>query len=796
MYGVDAVVGWVGALDEDGLVRLLERRPMLLAAAPPADLTELAERLVHPASLIEVLRTAPQPYLQLCEAAASLGDGCTREDLVGLLDGSGPAHVVEVNEVLDALVADAVVAVDDVRICVPDAFEEIFAAPLDLGSPLAVLLRGWSVDAMRRSQKALGLSPQQNRADTVASLLGHLGDPDTVRAIVADAPPQVADDLGSLAAGVLPDETADAQQIRRWQHALEWAGERGLLMGSSYGFDWQMPAEVGLALRGPEYRAPFHPRPPASTSHPVDAERVDADSAAAATHFADHVLTVLDQIARRPIPGLKSGGVGARELTRLAKSIAAEEVAVRMVLELASATGLVGWSDRQVTVTDDFSVWRDLDPGTRYAELLRTWSSLGNIPTEVRDADGTALRALGRREVCEGCRTARTTLLEALAGLDGAGDRAEIAELIRWRRPLVHQLAQDDEDPHATVWREAETLGVVAQGALSRLGRVLLDGGADAVDRHVAQLLPPSADQATFGADLTVYVVGAPSTRVSRLLDWAADREGRGGAVVWRFGPDSVRRALDEGISAEQLTVELAAVASGELPQPLRYLIADVARRHGALRLARAGTCVYGADPALLAEVAADRRLAKLGLRTLAPTVLVSDASVDDLLSSLRAAGHAPVAEDGSGRPVRLTGSRRGAQDRGGSSDMVASARRRALSAAKLREMYPEPERADPGAVAAALIRRGTGPGVSRTRRERHLDTLAKSLSTTEIRQLAHALDTGSRVGIEYESASGRRTRRVIDQPELSGPNVFAWCELRNDDRVFTVSRIRAVTPI
>lgn len=114
-------------------------------------------------------------------------------------------------------------------------------------------------------------------------------------------------------------------------------------------------------------------------------------------------------------------------------------------------------------------------------------------------------------------------------------------------------------------------------------------------------------------------VVGAPSAQVSSLLDSCADREGRGGATIWRLSPVSVRRALDDGTTGPELEQLLSSIANAELPQPLRYLIADVARRHGSLRVSPAISVIRSEDTALLAEVAADRKLKRLGLRLLAP---------------------------------------------------------------------------------------------------------------------------------------------------------------------------------
>jgi hypothetical protein len=116
---------------------------------------------------------------------------------------------------------------------------------------------------------------------------------------------------------------------------------------------------------------------------------------------------------------------------------------------------------------------------------------------------------------------------------------------------------------------------------------------------------------------------------------------------VWRFTPASVRRALDAGTTPDDLVEALR--AAGTLPQAVEYLIHDVARRHGSLRVRAVGCVLHGLDPVLLAEVAADRKLAALGLTALAPTVLASTRTPADTLSALRAAGYAPVAEDATG---------------------------------------------------------------------------------------------------------------------------------------------------
>ncbi|MGP3687479.1 WYL domain-containing protein [Streptomyces sp. IBSNAI002] len=44
-------------------------------------------------------------------------------------------------------------------------------------------------------------------------------------------------------------------------------------------------------------------------------------------------------------------------------------------------------------------------------------------------------------------------------------------------------------------------------------------------------------------------------------------------------------------------------------------------------------------------------------------------------------------------------------------------------------------------------------------------------------------------------AASGNRSVRTLSHLALDPPSLEAWCHLREDERVFTLSRIRSVMP-
>jgi hypothetical protein len=197
--------------------------------------------------------------------------------------------------------------------------------------------------------------------------------------------------------------------------------------------------------------------------------------------------------------------------------------------------------------------------------------------------------------------------------------------------------------------REAELLGVTGSGALSAPGRALVGGDEDAAVAALEPLLPQPLDHVLLQADLTAVAPGPLVTELAAELALAAEIESRGGATVYRFTPASVRRALDAGRTAAELHQVLAKHSRTPVPQPLTYLVDDVARRHGRVRVGTASAYVRCDDDGILAEILADRRSASLGLRRLAATVLAAQAPVDTVLSRLREIGYAPAAESPEG---------------------------------------------------------------------------------------------------------------------------------------------------
>ena len=298
-------------------------------------------------------------------------------------------------------------------------------------------------------------------------------------------------------------------------------------------------------------------------------------------------------------------------------------------------------SDEVWLPTLDYDGWRPSSGRERWAALAWAWLDTTRVPGLVggRDERDRPLAALGP-DLDRTQPAPRYAATCSGPGHPAARRRRraeEVTARLRWHRPrragtLSHRLV-------GWTLREAELLGVTGRGALSGHGRALLAGDLAGAAAALAPLLPEPTDHVLLQADLTAVAPG-PLDRGARPVAGADGRRRvhrRRDRVPLHRG--SVRRALDAGRAAADLHALLAAHSRTPVPQPLTYLIDDVARRHGRIRVGAASAYLRCDDEALLAELLADRRAAGLRLRRLAPTVLAAAVPVDAVLETLRALG-------------------------------------------------------------------------------------------------------------------------------------------------------------
>ncbi len=778
--------GYLRERSDDELVALLRSRPDL-ASPSPATLSSLAVRATSRSSLDRALAAVDASVMQVLEAVVALGTPgpVTATDLPSALGATDEAGVALVQRALRLAVVGALVF--------PESDDE--SAPLHPSPGLAEMLGPYPA----------GLAPLdagQRRAAPTEPV-----DLDDLPALLAAAPAGARPVLDALLWGP-PVGTAPSNSTAA-AAAVDWLVRRHLLLHSD-ARHVILPRPVALALRGGRsHAAPAFP-PAVPDDLPVRTHSLVAAESAAAGERMVLLVARLVRLWEQSPPGvLRAGGLGVRELRRAAAALETDEAETAFVVELAGAAAFVaddGEDNPSFAPTVAVDEWAAQDVPDRWAALARTWRSTLRTPWLVgsRDERGAVRAALDPELQRSWAPRLRRSVLDVLADVPPgtALDAAHVLAVLRWRTPRSVPPAAAVQ----AVLVEAGRLGVVGAGALSDAGRALLLEtapliGADAADPAdaLAAALPAAVDEILLQGDLTGVVPGRPSPELEDLLDRTAHVESRGGALTVRFTPDSVRRALDAGATADGLLAELAAHARGTVPQPLEYLVRDAARRHGRLRVGTASAYVRADDPALLAGLVEDPRLASLGLVRLAPTVLAAQAPVRELVETLRGHGLAPVAEGPDGQVLhvvataRRVGRRATAGARRRASDAPAGARE-PLPDDRLLALVPQLRRAETERTAD-VAERLPGAGLpTPTRRPATPPAPAGTADPVDaLVLLREAAAEKADVWVELVGSHGVPQRRLLRPLRVEGGRLRAIDTARESELTVAVHRIATV---
>ncbi|MBH1936068.1 helicase-associated domain-containing protein [Streptomyces sp. AV19] len=779
------------ARPDEALAGLLRARPDLLNPVP-GDLTQLATRAATRASVVRALDRLDRFALQTAEALAVAPDPCPYGTLAALLTGDRPDDpriARELPRALATLREQALVWGDEDRLRLVRTARELLAptparpSATGLGPTVAEATSGMSPGRLQELLAAAGLPATHDPVTAVTALAGLFEDRTRMGALLAGAPEEAAAVLGRLMWGP-PYGTVTADPAPH----LRWLLDRGLLLPAGQG-SVVLPREAALHLRaGRAHRAP-EPVPPELTPVTGHAERlVDATAAGQAfTALATVEELLADWESAGPLV-LRAGGLSVRDLKRTATVLDVPEPAAAFWAELAHAAGLLatdGDVDERYAPTPAYDDWLDLPAEERWTRLAAAWLAATRTAglADTKDARGRTLSALGPELDRAPAPEVRRRVLALLAGLPAGSTVPADALLARlaWERP---PRGGDESRARLARWalEEAELLGVTGRGALSAHGRALLAGTDPAP--ALAPLLPEPLDHVLVQADLTAVAPGPLHRPLAQQLGILADVESKGGATVYRFTPESVRRALDAGRTASDLTSFLTTHSRTPLPQPLLYLIDDVARRHGRLRVGAASSYLRCDDEAVLAELLADRRSAPLRLRRLAPTVLAAQAAPDALLEGLRAMGYAPAAESAAGDVVVARADAHRTPPRAAPAPVPEGP---PVPDATLLDAAVRAIRAGDLAATAERRPRASSPsdgGLPRT-------TSAETLATMQA-----AVLTGSPVWIGYVNADGAASQRVIAPVRVEGGFVTAYDHTADEVRTFPLHRITGVAEL
>lgn len=735
MMPATSLAEWLRSVSDDDLAALLTARRDL-ATPPPADSTVLATRAGSAGSVaraLEDLDTFTLAALDALLLADADTDAVSRETIARLLDSDpGPA--------LDRLRGRAVAWGSDDAIRVVPAVREIVGPfPAGLGTSVPEL---------------------------AAAELDSIGaDEHAVLAALAAGPPvgRTRDAAGDVP---LDEATTPIQRLLA----------RGLLLRRDDS-TVELPREIGIALRGGRSCSPGSLSEPELPVNPHRQSTVDEAAAGEASEFLRLAESLLGQWSAQPPPVLKSGGLGVRELRRLARELEIDDARATLLTELVTGAGLVADSQATTpewvptTLTDS---WLASPPAQRWLILAQAWLDLPRLPglAGQRDAKDKPLVPLAAELRRPGAPAARRRALEALAALapgSGVKGTEDLVAVLAWRAPRQGGRLRDE----TVRWTlaEAVTIGVTALGAVTTATRALLAGDRAAALTAMADAMPDPIDHVLVQADLTVVAPGPLEPELAGQIKTVADVESSGHATVYRVTETSVRRALDAGRTADELHELFRTRSVTPVPQSLSYLIDDVARRHGRLRGGVAGSFLRCDDEVLLAEVLGTSAAADCDLRRIAPTVLISPLPLAEVLDVLRTAGFAPAAEGPDGRVLDLRPAGRRIPPRSGAN----------------RRPPPQPA-AGPDQVAAVITRLRSGDSVATRRKGTEVRLPGGgggSDTAATLALLARASRERREVWIGFVDSHGTASQRILTPARVGGGIL-----LSTDDESYPLHRI------
>jgi hypothetical protein len=571
--------------------------------------------------------------------------------------------------------------------------------------------------------------------------------------------------------------------IKKPSAGVAWLLEEGFLVP----FNQQtvvLPREVAIYLRGNKVHRQLEVTQPVVTGSKRDARSVQLAAIANITTFLRWTEEVLNYWAQEPASALRSGGLGVRELKELSLHLGVDEVCAAFIAEVAYVAGLLTIeADDKILPTTQFDIWLMQSASARWQALTSAWLISSRLPGLVGKEGSKNVAPLGPELDRASATSTRRLVLNLLnENRSIAVETESLYAAALWLAPSKRSGGLQKD---YLLWnlRECEWLGITGQGVISQYGIDFLDGAdCSAIDSD----LPKAVDHILIQSDNTAIAPGPLEHEVAQELALIADVESRGGATVFRFSESSIRRGLDHGRTGDEIAKFLAKTSKTPMPQPLEYLIADVAKKHGKLRVGNTASFIRCEDPALIAQIIGDKRLEILGLRRIAPEVLISTFDAAEAMHILRSFGYLPAGEDAKG--LLLSGPRV----------------QRAQGRARPPRIIGEYEKPDELQIENALRALRTGEKSSRKQSTMRniateaLGTLPRTTANETLELLSDYLQNqpNKSLSIGYADNNGLVSHRIIDPLKLSAGSLLARDHATGEVQTFRIARITGVAAL
>ena len=723
---------YLRSVDDAALLDLFTARPDLVTPVPP-DIASLAVRACSAPSLARAIDSLNQWQFQVLEATASLNEPFLEKSVVTLTDK-------EAKGALEHLVRIGLVYPSDDGMRLPTQLRDVIGTePAGLGPASMAKLKLSELD---------------------------------------DAPADAKKVLERLIWGPPRGSVGD---IKNPGPGVNWLLEKKFLVP----LDQRtviLPREVAIALRGGKIHKERFIKQPSLSGAKRDERQINLAAIANVSTVLRWVEELLNFWADEPADALRAGGLGVRDLKIIATHLGVDESCTAFVTELAYLASLISIdADDRILPSNKFDIWLMQTPADRWQMLASQWLITSRVSGLVGRVEAKNVAALGPELDRVNAARVRALTLELLRENQGiAPEWHSFKEVLSWRAPVRRNSSLQDELAEWTL-REAEWLGITGQGALSKFGAQFLAG--DDLS-SINEDLPKTVDHILIQSDNTAIAPGPLEHEISQALAMMAEIESRGGATVYRFTESTIRRALDHGKTGDEIKTFLIKTSKTPMPQPLEYLIADVAKKHGKLRVGNTSSFIRCEDTSLISQIMNDKKLEILALRRIAPEVVICDMDATDAMRVLRECGYLPAGESANG--MILTGPRSN----------------RALTKPRPPRVIGEVEIPDTETLKTAIraLRTGEKSTYRQTRLRQVASEALGQLPRTTANETMDILNQfiidEKTLSIGYADNNGGVTHRIIDPIRISAGALIARDHATGEVQSFRIPRITGVAPL
>ena len=723
---------YLRSVDDAALLDLFSARPDLVTPVPP-DIASLAVRACSAPSLARAIDSLNQWQFQVLEATASLNEPFLEKSVVTLTDK-------EAKGALEHLVTIGLVYPSEDGMRLPTQLRDVIGTePAGLGPASMAKLKLSELD---------------------------------------DAPADAKKVLERLIWGPPRGSVGD---IKNPGPGVTWLLEQKFLVP----LDQRtviLPREVAIALRGGKIHKERFIKQPSLSGAKRDERQINLAAIANVSTVLRWVEELLNFWADEPADALRAGGLGVRDLKIISTHLGVDESCTAFVTELAYLASLISIdADDRILPSNKFDIWLMHTPADRWQMLASQWLITSRVSGLVGRVEAKNVAALGPELDRVNAARVRALTLDLLRENQGiAPEWNSFKEVLSWRAPVRRNSSLQDELAEWTL-REAEWLGITGQGALSKFGTQFLDG--DDLS-SINEDLPKTVDHILIQSDNTAIAPGPLEHEISQALAMMAEIESRGGATVYRFTESTIRRALDHGKTGDEIKTFLIKTSKTPMPQPLEYLIADVAKKHGKLRVGNTSSFIRCEDTALISQIMNDKKLEILALRRIAPEVVICDMDATDAMRLLRECGYLPAGESANG--MILTGPKSN----------------RALTKPRPPRVIGEVEIPDTESLKTAIraLRTGEKSTYRQTRLRQVASEALGQLPRTTANETMDILNQfiidEKTLSIGYADNNGGVTHRIIDPIRISAGALIARDHATGEVQSFRIPRITGVAPL